>query len=66
MTPKTKIFLEKNPIQNIEEKLFTAFETKYEPFGPILPYLERISACFDAFLAIATIHIWINRILLVG
>ena len=27
---------------------------------------ERISACFDAFLAIATIHIWINRILLVG
>ena len=38
MTPKTKSFAEKNPIQNIEEKLFTAFETKYEPFGPILPY----------------------------
>ena len=27
---------------------------------------ERISACFCAFVAIATIHLWINRILLVG
>ncbi|CDN10820.1 hypothetical protein RintRC_4129 [Richelia intracellularis] len=27
---------------------------------------ERISACFDAFLPLATIHIWINKIILVG
>jgi len=27
---------------------------------------ERISACFNAFVSLATIHIWINRILLVG
>ncbi|NRB06501.1 MAG: IS4/IS5 family transposase, partial [Richelia sp.] len=27
---------------------------------------ERISACFDAFLSLATIHIWINKIILVG
>ena len=27
---------------------------------------ERISACFNAFISLATIHIWINRILLLG
>lgn len=27
---------------------------------------ERQKACFDAFLSLATIHIWINRLLLVG
>ncbi|NRB07165.1 MAG: IS4/IS5 family transposase, partial [Richelia sp.] len=27
---------------------------------------ERISACFDAFLSLATIHIWINKTVLVG
>lgn len=27
---------------------------------------ERISACFDAFLSLATIHIWINKNTLVG
>ena len=27
---------------------------------------ERISACFDAFLSLATIHIWINKNILVG
>ncbi|CDN16831.1 COG3293: Transposase and inactivated derivatives [Richelia intracellularis] len=27
---------------------------------------ERISACFDAFLSLATIHIWINKTILVG
>jgi hypothetical protein len=27
---------------------------------------ERISACFNAFVSLATIHIWINKILLVG
>jgi hypothetical protein len=27
---------------------------------------ERIRACFNAFLSLATIHIWINKILLVG
>ena len=27
---------------------------------------ERISACFDAFLPLATIHIWINKNRLVG
>ncbi|NRB08101.1 MAG: IS4/IS5 family transposase, partial [Richelia sp.] len=27
---------------------------------------ERISACFDAFLSLATIHIWINKTTLVG
>ena len=27
---------------------------------------KRISACFDAFLSLATIHIWINKIILVG
>ena len=28
--------------------------------------LVRISACFNAFVSLATKHIWINRILLVG
>ncbi|CDN15538.1 hypothetical protein RintRC_0735 [Richelia intracellularis] len=27
---------------------------------------ERISACFDAFLSLATIYIWINKTILVG
>ena len=27
---------------------------------------ERISTCFNAFVSLATIHIWLNRILLVG
>jgi len=27
---------------------------------------ERISACFDAFLSLATIDIWIHKIILVG
>ncbi|CDN12029.1 hypothetical protein RintRC_1874 [Richelia intracellularis] len=27
---------------------------------------EKISACFDAFLSLVTIHMWINKILLVG
>ena len=27
---------------------------------------EIISACFDAFLSLATIHIWINKIILLG
>ncbi|CDN10746.1 hypothetical protein RintRC_2126 [Richelia intracellularis] len=27
---------------------------------------ERILACFDAFLSLATIHLWINKITLVG
>jgi len=27
---------------------------------------ERIAACFEAFLAVATIHIWISRLILKG
>ncbi len=54
-----------------QERCFAWYQRKYRR---LVVRWERISACFDAFLAlaepsgsyIATIHIWINRILLVG
>jgi hypothetical protein len=46
-----------------QERCFAWFQRKYRR---LVVRWERISACFDAFLSLGTIHIWINRILLVG
>ena len=46
-----------------QERCFAWFQRKYRR---LVVRWERISACFNAFLTLATIHIWINRILLVG
>ena len=43
------------------ERCFAWFQRKYRR---LVVRWERISACFDAFISLATIHIWINRILL--
>ena len=45
------------------ERCFSWFQRKYRR---LVVRWERISACFDAFVSLATIHLWINRILLVG
>ena len=46
-----------------QERCFSWFQKKYRR---LVVRWERISACFDAFLSLATIHIWINKIILVG
>ena len=46
-----------------QERCFPWFQKKYRR---LVVRWERISACFDAFLSLATIHIWINKIILVG
>ena len=46
-----------------QERCFAWFQKKYRR---LVVRWERISICFNAFLSLATIHIWINRILLVG
>ena len=42
------------------EWTFAWFQKKYRR---LVVRWERIAACFDAFLAIATIHIWIHRLI---
>ena len=42
------------------ERTFAWFQKKYRR---VVVRWERITACFDAFLAIATIHIWMQRLL---
>ncbi|CDN11913.1 hypothetical protein RintRC_6158 [Richelia intracellularis] len=46
-----------------QERCFPCFQKKYRR---LLVRWEIISACFDAFLSLATIHIWINKIILLG
>ncbi len=46
-----------------QERCFAWFQRKYRR---LVARWERIAACFNAFLSLATIHIWIHRILLVG
>ena len=46
-----------------QERCFAWFQRKYRR---LVVRWERISTCFNAFVSLATIHIWINRILLVG
>lgn len=46
-----------------QERCFAWFQRKYRR---LVVRWERIAACFKAFLSLATIHIWIHRILLVG
>ncbi len=46
-----------------QERCFAWFQRKYRR---LVVRWERIPACFNAFVTLATIHIWINRILLVG
>ena len=41
-------------------RTFAWFQKKYRRF---VVRWERIAACFEAFLAIATIHIWIHRLI---
>ncbi len=42
------------------ERTFSWFQRK---FRRLVVRWERIEACFDAFLSLAFIHIWLNRIL---
>src|SRR5947209_200933 len=42
------------------ERMFAWFQKKYRR---LVVRWERIAACFEAFLAIATIHIWIHRLI---
>ena len=42
------------------ERTFAWFQKKYRRF---VVRWERMAACFDAFLAIATIHIWMHRLI---
>jgi len=46
-----------------QERCFAWFQRKY---GRLVVRWERIKGCFDTFINIATIHIWVQRILLVG
>ncbi len=46
-----------------QERCFAWFQRKYRR---LVVRWEKISACFNAFISLATIHIWINRILLLG
>lgn len=46
-----------------QERCFAWFQRKYRR---LVVRWERISALFNAFLTLATIHLWIRRILLVG
>jgi Transposase DDE domain len=42
------------------ERTFTWFQKKYRRF---VVCWERLAACFDAFLALATVHIWVHRLI---
>src|SRR6266481_6424121 len=42
------------------ERTFAWFQKTYRR---LVVRWERIAACFEAFLTIATIHIWINRLI---
>ncbi|KJH69762.1 transposase [Aliterella atlantica CENA595] len=46
-----------------QERCFAWFQRKYRR---LVVRWERITACFNAFLSLATIHIWINKVLLLG
>ncbi len=46
-----------------QERCFAWFQRKYRR---LVVRWERNFVCFNAFLSLATIHIWINRILLLG
>lgn len=46
-----------------QERCFAWFQRKYRR---LVVRWERQKANFDAFLSLATVHIWINKILLVG
>jgi hypothetical protein len=42
------------------ERIFAWFQKKYRH---LVVRWERIAACFDAFLAVVTIHIWTHRLI---
>jgi len=42
------------------ERMFAWFQKKYRR---LMVRWERITACFEAFLAIVTIHIWVHRLI---
>jgi hypothetical protein len=42
------------------ERTFAWFQKKYRR---LVVRWERIAACFEAFLALATVHIWIHRLI---
>jgi IS5 family transposase len=42
------------------ERTFAWFQKKYRR---LVVRWERLAACFDAFLAVATIHIWVQKLI---
>src|SRR5215467_12251059 len=42
------------------ERTFAWFQKKYRR---LVVRWERIAACFEAFLALATVHLWIHRLI---
>ena len=46
-----------------QERCFAWYQRKYRRLAV---RWERISRCFDGFISLAMIHMWINKILLVG
>jgi hypothetical protein len=42
------------------ERMFAWLQKKYRR---LVVHWERIAVCFEAFLAIATIHIWVQRLI---
>jgi hypothetical protein len=61
LLPSTR---ETTPIKNVvprfqAERTFAWFQKKYRSW---VVRWERITACLEAFLAIATIHIWMHRL----
>src|SRR5919197_1759815 len=42
------------------ERTFAWFQKKYRR---LVVRWERLAACFDAFLALATVHIWVHRLI---
>jgi hypothetical protein len=42
------------------ERTFAWFQKKYRR---LVVRWERMAACFEAFLALATVHIWIHRLI---
>ncbi len=51
----------KNSVPRFQaERTFAGFQKKYRR---LVVRWERIAACFEAFLALATVHIWIHRLI---
>jgi len=63
MTRRIEVHDRGQPIKKVvprfqTERTFAWFQQKYRR---LVGRWERIAACFEAFLTIATIHMWIQR-----